>query len=448
VTEETVEHTAEASARAHAVAARDRLAQTAARMVDDDGRPHDSRWWFTNSYVRTTEGAIEEADAGSFADACFIFRLITYFEKLYVDNLLAADEGRWVEPHWQRAFDVAAHADARRRLRTRTGNVAANQSTLRAVVDSVVAASRAHVRFDLPRAMAWVHANPPAGSSATDCDTRIGDFMAMAAVFERATLAANVDVARYTGLPVRYMPSRLQEWGMRFVFRADLIHERAYAWQCSEALVTAGGGVGNPYTEPEAGRLEGDVTAHRDADAFATIDSELRPTMDRLRRAPDDALSRTEAGFPDDLGTIERVRALQGLCHGYTGPGDERAIIALLAVSARTGDLVPVVNGVGAWELAANLHGREKRALRTLLRTYYYPQVQLSIAVALAKRAMRFADLAWEDRMLADLLCDRTDAAALVTAVGGEQATGWRKISAGLSRQSRSRVLAAHPNLG
>jgi hypothetical protein len=74
--------------------------------------------------------------------------------------------------------------------------------------------------------------------------------------------------------------------------------------------------------------------------------------------------------------------------------------------------------------------------------------VQLTIAVALARRAMRFADLAWEDLMLADLLCDRADAAALVTAVGGDQATGWRKISSGLSRQSRSRVLAAHPNLG
>ncbi|MGH3677369.1 MAG: DUF5995 family protein [Mycobacterium sp.] len=208
------EDAAETSARANAVAARNRLEQQAARMVDDRGRPHDSRWWFTNSYVRTTEGAIEEADAGSFTDPLFIFRLITYFEKLYIDNVLAADEGRWVEPHWQRAFDIAAHADARRRVFARMRNMEAVPSSIRAVVASVVAASRAHVRFDLPRAMAWVQLNRPGGSGEGRIGTRIGDFMAMAAVFEQATLAANVDVARHTGLPVQFMPGRIQEWGL------------------------------------------------------------------------------------------------------------------------------------------------------------------------------------------------------------------------------------------
>ena len=37
---------------------------------------------------------------------------------------------------------------------------------------------------------------------------------------------------------------------MRFVFRADLIHERAYAWECAEALVASGGAGANPYAEP------------------------------------------------------------------------------------------------------------------------------------------------------------------------------------------------------
>ncbi|MGH3676476.1 MAG: hypothetical protein ACRDU5_12200 [Mycobacterium sp.] len=235
---------------------------------------------------------------------------------------------------------------------------------------------------------------------------------------------------------------------MRYLFRADLIHERAYAWDCAEALVASGGAGDNPYTEPEAGRLEGDVTTARRADAFSGIEPELRPTMDGLRRAPAEALSRAAAGLPDALDTVERIRALQGLCHGHTGAGDERAMIALLAASARMGDLVAVVNGVGAWELAANLHGREKRALRTLLRTYYYPHVQPSIASALARRAIRFAQLPWEETMVADLLCDRSDAAALLAAIGGDGHSGWRRIEDDLSRQSRSRVLAAKPDLG
>lgn len=443
----TQENAAHAAARANALAARDRLAGTAARMVDENGRPRDSRWWFTNSYVRTTEGAIEEADAGNFGDAVFIFRLIAYFEKLYLDNMVAADNGRPVEPHWQRAFDVAARADTRRRRYAWVRNEAVHQSALWDVVASVVAASRAHVRFDLPRAMAWVHATRLGGLDGDDFVSHIGDFMAMAAVFERATVAANADVARHTGLPVQLMPRQLQEWGMRFLFRADLIHERAYAWECAEALVTTHSAGDNPYAEPEAGRLEGDVTVKHAINVFAGIETELRPTMDGVHRAPPDAVSRASAGLPDALDTVERIRALQGMCHGYTGPGDEKAIVALLAASARIGDLVAVVNGVGAWELAANLHGREKRALRTLLRTYYYPHVSASIAVSLLRRAIRFAELPWEDTMVTDVLCDRSDAKALLAAVGDDQHAGWQRVERSVGRRSRARILAAHPDL-
>lgn len=436
-----------AAAKANALAARQRLAATAAGMLDDNGRPRDSRWWFTNSYVRTTEGAVEEAEAGTFADAVFIYRLIAYFEKLYLDNMAAADAGRPVEPHWQRAFDVAARADTRRRVYARVRNETANQSHLRDVVASVVAASRAHVRFDLPRAMAWVHRTPIEGVGSDEFSSHISDFMAMAAVFEQATLAANADVAKQTRLPIQLMPRQVQEWGMRFLFRADLIHERAFAWECAQELIATDSVGANPYTEPEAGRLEGDITSAPPVDVFGHIDVTLRPTMDGLRRAPAEKLARAGAGLPDDLDTVERIRALQGLCHGYTGPGDERAITAILAASARIGDLVAVVNGVGAWELAANLHGREKRALRTLLRGHYYPAVQPSIAETLLRRAVRFAQLPWEDAMIVDLLCDRHDALTLLAEVGDDDETGWQRVQRKLDRKSREHVLAANPAL-
>lgn len=168
--------------------------------------------------------------------------------------------------------------------------------------------------------------------------------------------------------------------------------------------------------------------------------------MDGLRRAPDEKFSRGAAELPDALDTVGRIRALQGLCHGRTSSLDERTIIELLAASARIGDLVAVVNGVGAWELAVNLHGREKRALRALLRTYYYPDVQASIAAALVRRAIRFAQLPWEEAMVADLLCDRSDTAALLTAIGGDQYAGWRRIEDCLGRRSRARVQALEPD--
>ena len=421
----------------------------AARMLDEKGEPRDSRWWFTSSYVRTTEGAILEADSGSFTNPVFIFRLITYFEKLYYDNMTAADAGRPLEAHWRRAFDVAARADGRRNKYLPVPDGGSGLGGLRGVVASVVAASRAHIRFDLPRAMAWVHLTPsdrPDENDDPEFSSHIADFMAMAAVFERAARAANIDVARHTRLPVHLMPRPLQDWGMRFMFRADLIQERAYAWECAEALVSSHSVVANPYTEPEPGRLEGDVTTAASVDSFVCIADQLRPTMNRLRRAPVDGISRSRAvRRPASLNTVERIRALQGLCHGITGPADERAIIELLTASARTGDMVATVNGVGVYELAANLRGRRRHSLRTLLRTHYYPSVQPSIAVALLRRAILFGQLGWEDAMIADLICDRPDAPALLDLSGHDDQSGWQRIQHNLSRRSRSRILAAHP---
>ena len=435
------------AARSNAVAARHRLAETAARMLDDAGRPHDSRWWFTNSYVRTTDGAVTEADAGSFADPVFIFRLITYFEKLYLDNLTAADSGRAIEPHWQEAFDAAARADARRLRARGAPDEAPKRSALLGVASSVVAASRAHVRFDLPRAMAWVHQTPLEGTPDGEFPEHIGDFMAMAAVFERATVAANVDVARQTRLPFHLVPRRLQDWGMRSLFRADLIHERAFAWDCAQELVETEGAGDNPYDEPEPGRLEGDVTRSPSLRCFAGLDPGLRPTMGSARRAPVDAAARAGVVLTP-LDTVERIRALQGLCHGYTGPGDERAIMTMLRAAAGAGDLVPTVNGVGAWELAINLQGRERLALRTLLRTDYYPHIQPTIAATLLRRALLFVELPWEEDVIADLLCDRSDAISLVEAVGDDDQTGWERVQRNLGGRSLSRVLVAHPELG
>lgn len=398
---------AEASARTNALAARDRLAQLAARMVNENG--------------------------------------------LYLDNVLAADQGRWVEPHWRRAIHVAANANAdananaRRRVSARVRYGTADQSSLRAVVASVVTASRAHIRFDRGQ---W------RGSTLVSPAGRVTGLARMASRHGSATSwrwprYSSVRRSRRMsmwpgtpGCPSKSCPGGSESGGCASCF-APTSYTNAPMRGSAEALVAAGGAGDNPYIEPEAGPLEGDVTAGQRADPFVSLESGLRPTMDGLRRAPADALARAEAGFPDGLDTVERVRALQGLCHGHTGAADERAIIALLATPARSGDVVAVVNGVGAWELAANLHGREKRAPRT----YYYPHVQPSIAAALARRASHFAELAWEETMAADLLCDRPDAAALLAAIGGDKRSGWQRIERDLSRTARSRVLAAKPEL-
>lgn len=431
------------SVRSAAVDARARLERAAERMMGPDGAPADSRWWFTSTYVRTTQGALDEADAGSFRDPVFILRLVCYFEQLYYDSLRAAAEGRRAEPHWERAFAVAAGIDASRRRRGRLTRGSGRPSMIGAA-RSVIAASRAHVRFDLPRAMAWAHRGRGSQEAGRGLESSIGDFMAMAAVFDRAAIAANLEIAQRTHLPVQWLPDRIRDWGMRFVFRADLIHERAWAWECAEALVEAGEAEPSPYEEPEPGRLRGDVTVAAGADPFAALESRLRPTMGRLRRVPADHRGRAAAlEVAESADAAARVRALQALCHGVTGRADERAIVRVLEASRASGDLVEVVNGVGAWELAANLHGRSLRRLAEILRDSYYAEVQPSIAAALLDRAVRYLTLRWERTLICDLLCARDDAGGLLAGTG----RAWPPIARELSRRERERILERHPEL-
>ena len=123
----------------------------------------------------------------------------------------------------------------------------------------------------------------------------------------------------------------------------------------------------------------------------------------------------TLAGHP----ISERSYMVDRLCRGITGNKDEAAILKVLRASASAGDAVQVIDVVGAHLIASNLHGGEYQTLRGLYRASYYTQCSQDQAFNLIQQCIKGMTSEWEEEIIADILCDRSDGRALITRVGG-----------------------------
>ena len=81
------------------------------RMLGTADSPLDNRFWFTKVYANVTENEIKSADSKTFFYPSYVMQCVRYFDKIYQDNVKAADQGLEVEEHWERAFEVCADED-------------------------------------------------------------------------------------------------------------------------------------------------------------------------------------------------------------------------------------------------------------------------------------------------------------------------------------------------
>ena len=255
---------------------------------------------------------------------------------------------------------------------------------------------KAHIRWDLPRAEAWVFNQYYASHSGVAMGDFQTDFMSMAGVFDNAGRQMQDDMAEKLGIPVNLMPALAQDTSMRHLFDADMATERADTWRRAQ-IIQPGSGTG-PYTG-EAGAMTGDVTTGPNTRAVDTLTPpHLRPNMDdssrrpRRRVVPAPRLRQRDPGRdhpprPAGLAShsaVERVQMIRGLLVGGTYGDDENAILTVLGASLDAGDLVVVIDAADAWDLAYAFDGEEYTKLREqyFLRHYYARTVQQTAAAA------------------------------------------------------------------
>lgn len=418
-------------------------------MLDADGNVLDHRFWFAQVYKFVTEGELQEAAAGTFYYPSYVMQSVRYFDQIYADNIAAANAGGTVEDHWRQAFQVAADSQditpeevggwaagigvggiAAGPVGMIAGAIAGDaMAEMYIAISNLVVSMKAHIRYDLPRAEAWVFNSYYAGMENAELANFQADFQSMGGIFDRAGARMNPIIAEKTGVPVTLMPRMLQDLSMDLWFDADMASERADTWQRAEGLVANGSAGTGPYTEGPGGALQGNTTAGDNMGALDTLGGDLRPSMDASAAGYDDDQARDVVATDGATGlaartTSDRMRMLRGLLSGATFDDDEASILDILRASRTRGDVVTVIDGASAWDIAYATDGDEFAALRALLRECYYGATSFSTAITLIQRCLDGETAEWEEQMVADLVCDRADGRALVTEIGVRYARG------------------------
>jgi Family of unknown function (DUF5995) len=339
-----------------------------------------------------------------------------------------------VEDHWRTAFEETARAqqrseDAYRLMLEMQDPDAAGGAALNALTQTVLGAMtamtvsmKAHIRYDLPRAEAWVFNQGYRSMPHVTQDDFMPDFMSMSGVFDRAGEAMLPDMAAKLGVPVDLVPRMVQDTSMNYLFGADMATERADTWRRALALGREHPDDVGPYGRDAAGHITGDTTQSDQLGAIGGLsDPSLRPSMtEPMNSGDDDSAHADLAGMTDEqiaaLPAVRRVQYLRALQSGMTIGDDEDLVLRILRASR--GDVVTVIDGADAWDLMYALDLGNADSLRELFRTQYYGATAASTALRLVRRCMDGETAEWEEEMVADIIEARADRVALIREIG------------------------------
>jgi hypothetical protein len=167
--------------RAEVIAARDEQRRFA------DSLKGDMKYWFARVYSFVTQDIAEAADAGAFMYPIAVLQETLAFHATYKQNLTAWRSGNAaeVESNWKIAFQEAENVNDGSWYRFRS------QEILSALLPSM----QAHIRFDLPRAIASVYEANYAGKG-VDLATFKGDFDRMGPIFALANAQIQPEIDR------------------------------------------------------------------------------------------------------------------------------------------------------------------------------------------------------------------------------------------------------------
>jgi hypothetical protein len=208
--------------RAQAIAARDAQFQVANELRGD------MKYWFAKVYYHVTKNVIVDADQGVYAYPIAVLQEAAAFHATYRHNIEEWRAGHIanVEHNWRAAFAEAESVNDGSWYRTRS------QEILNALLPSM----QAHIRFDLPRAIAAVYEREYAGAPGVSIGTFHADFDRMGPVFDRATaqIQAEIDAECSAIDPGDWHWA--QDLGFPFLFHIAL--ERGHAWEKAETITS------------------------------------------------------------------------------------------------------------------------------------------------------------------------------------------------------------------
>lgn len=209
--------------RAEAGAVADRLGATAESLRGD------GKYWFARVYQTVTTNELRMLDEGKYQYPEARMRQIIAFHDIYERNMQAWQAGNLdqVDPNWRVAFAAAEAENGGTWYKPRSTEI------LHALLPSV----EAHIRFDLPRAIADVYMQEHGTNPTVSLTQYRPDFEAMNPVFAVALEQIRPEIE---GQLVGIDPGNW-DWGADTGFKAlyfDIPVEREMTWDKAEAIVS------------------------------------------------------------------------------------------------------------------------------------------------------------------------------------------------------------------
>ncbi|GAL87079.1 hypothetical protein MYP_4309 [Sporocytophaga myxococcoides] len=399
-------------------------------------------YWFAKVYSLVSKHEIEYVKAGAYYYPSYVLRCVLYFERLYNDNLNAQASGGKVEDHWKVAFDKAKDSKAKFDMfdqdqktpsvgpvgepgerAARAGQFMSNEANkAMAVVASLVASMLAHIRFDLPRAEAWVY-NTYYKSQTPTIKTFMTDFMTMGGVFDNAGREMQAVIAQKGSGLAGITPKMAQDMSMRYLYGADMTKERADTWKRAEelSLLPQSDQAADPY-EKGIGDVGKDPASYTDWLNKISTNPSMKDTETPPVKNSSEILSKTEQELAA-LPLVERIRMVAQMLFATTMDGAEDAIMKILFATQKfkTSETITLIDGVDPYELLHDCDGAQFMTLRFFLKSYYYSNAPMVSMVRLQNTlisVIKTFNESWEGDIMLDMLEKRPDRKSIVTAAG------------------------------
>jgi len=198
----------------------------------------DMKYWFARVYYFVTTHELASIDAGLYLYPHMKMQEVAQFHAAYKANLDAWRAGNQakVEAHWKKAFAAAESEQGGTWYKPRS------MELMHALLPSM----QAHIRFDLPRALATCFVDHYAGIPGTGIGDFKPDFDAMGPVFDKAQVSLLAEIKDDTWVidPGRFGP--VQDAGFPFIFNVKT--EREHTFEKAQRLST---GMRNGETNAE-----------------------------------------------------------------------------------------------------------------------------------------------------------------------------------------------------
>nr|WP_225953452.1 DUF5995 family protein [Kibdelosporangium phytohabitans] len=188
------------------------------------------KYWFAKVYHFVTKHELDAIDSGVYRYPLMKMQEVIAFHATYHQNLEAWRAGRQdeVEGNWQAAFKAAESYNDGSWIRTQAHEIG----------NALLPSMQAHIRFDLPRAIAAMYEQHYAGLPNVTLADFHEDYDRMGPVFDQATADLRPEIQQTATLG-SYDPMSwgwLQDAGMPALF--DIPMERDHSWEKAATIVS------------------------------------------------------------------------------------------------------------------------------------------------------------------------------------------------------------------